>query len=266
MKTISTLRAFGAIAVALLLATLPGCGDSPEKSISPGVSAEQMLEQVAAHVGAVKSITFAATPKDAINLSRVVGTVNADGSFIGTLAQNGGVGDLIVVGHVAYVRGTKLLWMAGEGATWEMARALAGRWVKVPRGTGVEDAVEQFAPSTMAYCLVQTAGTLSADSPAPIDGRDVIVLHDSGDKPGTARGQLHIAARGAPLPVALISTGDYTPGPVDPRCGNAGEPPIAAEVRFEAFDRDVNIAPPHDALDLEALSRGDITLQSRRQA
>ncbi|WP_272476666.1 hypothetical protein [Baekduia alba] len=70
--------------------------------------------------------------------------------------------------------------------------------------TAAGPATLSMAPKHIATCLDSQLGTLTNKGIKTVGGQQVVVLEDAGDKPGTAPGQLLIAADGPTLPVREI--------------------------------------------------------------
>ena len=184
--------------------------------------------------------------------------VDVDGPrFHVQLANDAGTVEVVLIGDDAYLKGDSaaLEQQLGTDAT----RLLAGRWLKVPAdqiGTDATELVKEFSADELAYCLPRDLGTLTNLGTKALAGRNVVVVSDRGDKPGTAPGKLYVAAEGDPLPIRIEQTGPERPGgQADPRCDGDDSGPdfVSGDIRF-SYGKAATVTPPADAVDIRELT------------
>jgi outer membrane lipoprotein-sorting protein len=247
---------------------LASCGGSSEDGDQDRAaqSPQEILADVRGALEGVDSYRFDATLVDKDGPGRVRGDVAAPGSLRLKLEQNGTSAQLVATESQVYMNADRAFWDAqGGGLPDQVVDLLSGRWVKVPADGNDEmrDLVNQFLPKNLAYCLSSETGTVTKGSTATVAGQETVVLRDKGDKPGTAPGELYVAATGAALPLRVRQTGPAKPGgSPDPRCSDGENDTKSGDIRLSRFDEDVSIKPPPDALDLAELGSGGQTTTS----
>ena len=176
-------------------------------------------------------------------------TVHVSGSMLSSeqpisldmelVAGKGGKGHIAVNGlSVALIAAETAVYIRGDAALYEkvagpvVARALQGRWLKVPPKS------PSFAPLNSAASIegiVGTAlaghGTLVSAPPATVDGVPAVGVRDS-SKGGT----LYVAATGTPYPLAIVAPG-----------GQAGR------IVFDRWNQPVTLTVPPDPVNIEQL-------------
>lgn len=259
-----------ATVVSLLLMALAvplGCGgdDSPTASGTrraadePATPATRILARAVAALGRVDSFHIRGVEYTREGRSTFVGDVSLPGRARIRSVEGRKVAQLVLVGGDAYFRGNAAFW-ADEGKA-EIGRRLAGRWVRMPASApGVTEFAALANRSLLGYCLLEThVGTLRVVGRRTFQGRPVTVIADRGDRPGTAPGELYLAAGGAPLPVRLVLKGAQKPGGVpSSRCGetDSSSKVIRGDLRLSRYDRRVAIEAPRGALDLSSQGSG----------
>jgi hypothetical protein len=247
-STVLTISLAAAVAVA-------GCGGGDSTSgdgaeMSKDVAA--ILAKVQRDLAKVKSMHIEVTAK---GKSRMAADVFASGQTaldLTTGASKARV--LLLLPSAVYIKGNRAYWEAGAGSA--VADKVSGRWVKAPPATGkaLKSMVDRFTPKRLAECTYTGSGTLSVKGTDTVDGQEVVVLQDAGDKPGTVPGLSYVTTRAPFLPLRAVVTGKRKPGgTVDKRCGT-DEDPGAGEVTFSAFDAVPEITAPKGAIDLEDLA------------
>jgi hypothetical protein len=162
----------------------------------------------------------------------------------------------VLIGDAAYLKGDRRAIRGMLGP--EAARLFAGKWLKVPadQAGSARDLIDEFSPERLAYCLPLELGTLKNLGTQQLDGREVVVVSDRGDKPGTAPGKLYVAAEGKPLPLRLEQTGPVKPGGTsDPRCSDpeSESDVVSGDLRLE-YGKSVAVTAPPEAVDLSELA------------
>lgn len=223
----------------------------------PSRTPEQTLAAVRKAVRGAESFHIEGTQTDGEGITRLEGDVAADGAIRLDLVQKGAVVNMIILDEeTVYLRADEAFWKRSS-APPSVGELLAGRWAKVPADEETAELAEQVQPDVIALCLGESVGTTSIRSDT-LDGDEVLVLVDKGDKPGTAPGELYVAADDPQLPLRVRQTGARRPGgpPVDPRCDSDDEegPEDRSDIRLSRWNEPVTIEAPADALDLEELA------------
>jgi hypothetical protein len=246
----------------VLVLALAGCGGDDGGSGSGGDLASKepkaILDDVSAALGKVRSYHVEGTQSDKDGRSTLTGDVSAGGDvrFRMTVAQS--KLELIAVGDRTYMKADRAFWSSRGGAAGpRIANLLADRWVIAPDEAGGElrGSLDQLLPRNLAYCVTRTSGTVSKRGTEKLDGHDVVVLTDKGDKPGTSPGEMYVSTTGPALPLRVVQTGPEKPGGTnDPRCGDDDSSTTASDVRLSDFDEPVDVKAPPNPLDLTTLS------------
>ena len=256
--------------VVISLLALAGCGGGDDQkrpaSTNPARSTEAVSRSPQATLAAVQDAVRGAESfhidgalTDDEGVTQLEGDVAADGAVRLVLKQKGTVVDMIVLDQESvYIRADEAFWKQSS-APANVQQLLAGQWVKVPADDDTAELAQQVQPDVVADCLGESVGTLSAREDT-LDGEDVVVLVDDGDKPGTAPGELYVAAEDPPLPLRVRQTGARREGgpPVDPECGSDEDesPEDRSDLRLSRWNDPVEIEAPADALDLEEIADG----------
>lgn len=243
--------------------TLAACGGSSHDATPPksaGVASktpEQILAGVSSALAAVHSYHLDGTETDKDGKTRLTGDVSTAGQLRFRIKDHDGTLDLIVLRSATYLRANRAFWASqGHGSGDRVAAALAGRWVKATPdiATGLTDLLKQTSPQALAHCVSHNVGTLSKSGTRMLDGRQVIVITDKGDKPGGAPGKLYVPTSGPALPARVAQTGPGKPGgKVDKLCDDPTSTTTASDYRLSRYGKKVNITPPRGAIDLSKL-------------
>ncbi|MEJ7785375.1 MAG: hypothetical protein WKF96_11265 [Solirubrobacteraceae bacterium] len=260
------MRLSATLVLSLLALAACGGGDDQNRpsSTNPARSTEDVSrspqETLAAVQDAVRgaeSFHIEGTQTDDDGVARLEADVAADGAVRLALRQKGAVVDMIVLDQESvYIRADEAFW-AQSSASADVQELLTGRWVKVPGDEDAAELAQQVQPNVVADCLGESVGTLSAREDK-LDGDEVVVLADEGDKPGTAPGELFVKADDPALPLRVTQTGARRPGgpPVNPKCGSDQDetPQDRSDLRLSRWNEPVEIEAPPDALDLEEIA------------
>ena len=165
-----------------------------------------------------------------------------------TISIGASTSDLINLGDADYVRGNSVFWRAQTSA--RRAAMLAGHWLRLPAAgrRSVTSALGSLAPSTLARCLLEDHGRLSVAGRVRVEGRPGIVIADAGNVPGSAPGEVVVAARGTPYPLRIVASGVQRPGGHIDVCNN-GRPSSSAigTITLSQFGQIPTIQPPQGA-------------------
>jgi hypothetical protein len=256
------LRVLPTLLVLVLALALAGCGGGDGGSGSGGDLAskqpKEILGDVSAALGKVRSYHVEGTQTDKDGRSTINGDVSAGGDVKFRMTLGGNEIELVAVGDRTYMKADRGFWSSRGGAAGpRIANLLADRWVVAPdeAGATMRNGFDQLLPKNLAYCVTRTAGTVGKRGTEQLDGRDVVVLTDKGDKPGTSPGELYVSTSGPALPLRVVQTGPEKPGGTkDPRCGDQESTTTASDIRLSDFDKPLDIKAPPNPLDLTTLS------------
>lgn len=253
-------------ALLLSLVALAGCGGDDgdgngngETAAGDGASSPRdVLRGAQDAIRGVESYHVEGRQTDAEGETILTADVAADGRARMELRQDGATAEAIIVGPAFYLKGDEAFWEQSE-APPRVVELVAGRWVEVPAEGDLRLLSDQVKPETIATCLAERLGTLRSRGTTDFEGQEVEVLVDEGDKPGSAPGELYVAADDPTLPLRLRQTGprkDGGPAP-NPLCGESEDddtPTTRADTRLSKFGEPVEIEPPAGALDLEEIA------------
>ncbi|CAN5536607.1 hypothetical protein BH20ACT17_BH20ACT17_04920 [soil metagenome] len=235
-----------------------GCGDSGssdgESAKLGDKPAKQILADVVSALGKVRSYHVQGRFTDEDGPASLSGDVAATGQARLSYERGGQRFQLQVIGATTYLKANDKFWnkQAGAGA----ARVLADRWVKT-RKRNQRELVDELLPRTLASCLSKDHGAITKKGAGTASGQKTVVLHDDGNTPGGAPGDLHVAATDRPLPLRVLQTGPSKPGkPTDPKCGDGDSETTESDISLSKFDEPVRIVAPDNAVNLDSLPQG----------
>jgi hypothetical protein len=229
-----------------------GGGDKPASSLAQRPPGE-IVRASAAAVKTVGAIHLAGklTDKEDGAASFIVDAVG-DRFRVRLTTEADGRIEFVLIDDAVYLKGDRRAIRGMLGS--EAARLFADKWLRVPADQAgiARDLLDEFSPERLAYCLPLDLGTLKNLGTQQLDGREVVVVSDRGDKPGTAPGKLYVAAEGRPLPLRIEQTGPAKPGGKgDPRCDDpeSESDVVSGDLRI-AYGKSVTVTAPPDAVDL----------------
>jgi hypothetical protein len=240
----------GALALASLIAACGSGGGEADKQ------PDQVLQDAANALKSAKSFhlvavvnndnaTPGATPSPLSGTLTISADVVSPSTVSGTLTQSGVTAHFIFANNKVYLQGKDFL---GKLAGDQVASQIGDSWIAAPAsaaGSGVGQIADM---NKFADCLAQNHGTLSK-STGNLNGQDVVVLTDKGDKPGTQPGKLSIISSGTPYPIKLEMTGPVTPGtPANSSCSSSGSSSTGS-LTFSDYGKSYSIAAPSNAID-----------------
>jgi hypothetical protein len=196
----------GAAATATALAD---DGDAGSKQPAELITAAQ------AALGKVQSIHFSASETDKGDATtKIVGSATASGDADYTITAGALQAHLIALPKTVYIKGNSAYWkgLGGKKSGSKLASAFAGKWIKQPaKSVDAGEDLASLTPKRLATCLDSHVGTLTNKGVKTVGGREVVVLADAGDKPGTAPGELWLDTKTS-LPVREVQTGPAKAG------------------------------------------------------
>lgn len=222
--------ALATLPLALMLATLGGCGGSSGNGVAS--------KTPAAIVAAAK------TAADSASSVHVSGSIVSGKSSVALdmelLAGRGGRGqisedglsfDLIKTGGTVYISGNSAFYSHFGGAA--AAQLLKGKWLKASATSG---SFSTLAGLTNLSQLVNTAlanhGTLvKSDAIITVDGQRALGITDASHS-----GTLYIATTGKPYPIEITKSG-----------------PSGGKIVFDRWNAHVALAAPKHTIDLSQL-------------
>jgi hypothetical protein len=240
------------IALCALGATAsPTVAGGDEASKSPTA----ILADLKRDLGKVKSYRIVATAREKSAVTKLSGDVFASGSANIAISDRRGTVRMLQLPKALYVKAGASYWKAVGGKNGaEVARKVAGRWVKVPASSGVslKPVLSKLSPQYLGSCVAVNTGGLINNGIKKVSGRRAIELEIKGDQPGTTPGLLYVAADGPVLPLRQIQTGPRRPGGKrDKRCEESEDHSTSGEVSFSRFNAVPKLTAPRHALSLE---------------
>ena len=103
-------------------------------------------------------------------------------------------------------------------------------------GSNMSTDLSHFATATIARCLTEDHGTLSAGGTTSINGQPAIVLRDAGDLPAPGPGRFSCHDR-PPYPLRLNATGRQRPGGHIDVCNNGQASSQDGTLAFSHFNQ-----------------------------
>ena len=261
-----------ALLASLLVGTalvLPACGDdggggnggsgsggnAGSTSALADKSPEQILDEVVAALRGVRSYRVQGRVVDEDGPGTFAGDISASGPSQLRFEQGGQRFQIVLIGADTYMRANSAFWRKQAGGNNQVVRLLADKWVKSRSRAGdLREVFDELSPRTLARCLTKEHGKLSKKGGGKVGGQETIVLHDDGNAPGGAPGDLHVAATGKPFPLRAVQTGPQRSGKTsDPKCQDDNETK-ESDISLSRFDEPVRISPPKGAVDLDRLA------------
>jgi hypothetical protein len=245
-------RAGGAAAATLLLSTCAwssASASSVEATAAKdnGVSQKTPAQIVAAAQSALHSAKSFVLSGKITQGKQAVGlrVVNESSSkFELEISDSGKTASIIVLGGAGYVKADKAYWTAEKVPK---AASYANKWIELPGNYGkqLSSGLGEFSPGTLSRCLGEDVGTLSRAGTTKVTGRPAVVLHDAGDVPGGAPGNLAIATNGPAYPLRVTTTGPTRAGGKIDACNDGKASNIEGSLTLTDFDQVPAIkAPP----------------------
>jgi hypothetical protein len=254
-------RLKAAALLALICAAAAGCGgggdDSSSSSSSSAASEsngiaskspQQILDASANALKDVKTFHVEGTQGKSTSVKADVGLPD---QFRFNLRQGRAAALMLLTGGSLYIKANDDYWKQ-VGGNARGSGQLAGRWFKLPsENSQLQLLTKQVDPKVLSRCLREDHGTLANGGTATVNGQPAVVVIDKGDKPGTARGKLFVAATGDPLPLRTLATGSERPGGAKTGdCEDSTPTQAGDEAVFSRYDEPVDLKPPPSAVDL----------------
>lgn len=233
---------------------------STTATTADGAAAGTPRERIAAISKAladVESYHIQGETTDEDGKATIEGDVDRTGNASISYELGGREIEIRVVSTLAYLRGNRRFWLDSAGGKGgeqgrKAAGALAGRWVKAPvAAAGVGDLLKELSPKQLSRCVGVGLGTLRDGGRTRVDGQEVDVLIDEGDKPGTTPGRLYTARSGPPLPLRVLQTGERRPGgTIDEECSNEDDSSTSSDLRLSRFGEPLEVEAPAGAIEI----------------
>ena len=220
-----------------------------------GKSAEQILADVSAALRDVRSYHVEGRVVDEDGTGTFAGDVSASGPSQLRFELGGQRFHVVLIGADTYIRANAAFWRKQGGGSAPVVRLLADKWIKSRSRVGdLRRVFEDLSPRTLAHCLRKEHGKVTKKGAGKVGGQATIVLHDDGNTPGGAPGDLHVAATGKPLPLRAVQTGPDRRGKSsDPKCDDDSKTE-ESDIRLSRYDEPVRITAPKGAIDLDRLA------------
>jgi hypothetical protein len=136
-----------------------------------------------------------------------------------TLRKGSSLIQLISLPGASYINANTVFWqMQRSGLTAAQASEFSNRWYRAPAATGssLTKSLKGFSPKRLATCLAQDNGDLRVIGTATIAGQATVVLHQSGQQPGTYPADLYVSSSAPHYLVRLRGMGRTAPGGTGP--------------------------------------------------
>ncbi len=203
----------------------------------------------------VKSYRIVGTVREKRAVTKLSGDILTSGSMDITISDRRGTLRMRQLPQALYMKADARYWKAVGGKNGaEVARKVAGRWVKVPASSGasLKPVLAKLSPAHLASCMKVDTGGLTNNGIKTVGGRRAIELEIEGGQPGTAPGLLYVAADGPVLPLRQIQTGPRKAGgKPDKRCNENEDRSTAGEVTFSRFNAVPKLTAPRGALSFD---------------
>lgn len=153
---------------------------------------------------------------------------------------------IILSGAATYINGNAAFWTSASGSA---AAALAGRWFKFSEAQAgqLTSSLGGFEPSNLPRCLGEGLGTLSLGGKTTVAGASAIVVHNAGNTPGSAAGELDVAESSPHYPLRLTNTSGTRPGGKVDVCNDGKGSHSIGAVSFTNFGHVKTISAPAGA-------------------
>jgi hypothetical protein len=246
---------------AAFVVVMAGCGggSSSKPNGEESKSPQQIVSDAADALSKVRSFHLEGSEDDKSGHTTLNGDVVLPGRVRVTLTAAGGKADFILIDATAYLKADRTFWQANGSP--EVGAALADKWIKLPQSQAREFGrlSQLMEPAKIRRCLETHPGTLANGGTGSLAGTQVVIVTDKGDLPGSEPGQLYVAARGDPLPLRFTQTGTQKPGGTPNAACNETSDDVhdtstTSDYRLSAFNEDVSITAPPDAIDFAKFS------------
>ena len=184
----------------LMAVAAPTNAGGGEASKSP----QAILSDMQRDLRKVKSYRIVATVREKRAVTKMSGDILTSGSVDITISDRRGTLRMRQLPQALYMKADARYWKAVGGKNGaEVARKVAGRWVKVPASSGasLKPVLVKLSPAHLASCMKVDASGLTNNGIKKVGGRRAIELEFEGGQPGTAPGLLYVAADGPVLPL-----------------------------------------------------------------
>lgn len=207
-------RASYLILAAAVALSLSGCitinkADNAKKGSSPGVtsaakalpSAKVVYEQMRKNVAAAKSVRIKGEIKTGGKTLTIDIAGDRDGKNTRALVNDGtGEAELLTAGGNVYIKADTAYWTKNASAA--AAKVAAGKYVKIPAGTGAGD-LKVGSLLDGAFTDLPLAGALQKVEATDVDGTPAYLL---ADRLSPQNGQIYVSADGKATLLRIVST------------------------------------------------------------
>ena len=219
------MRKFALVALSVAVTAVLMAGVATAKEADK--SADEIAADAATALQLAKSVALRgsiSTGDGRITLNLVCG----HGQGGGVMFINGARFDFVLRAPDVYIKGDRDAWIELTGQS-SIADLVADRWMKQSASDGsVASLANLLDLDQMAQSFIESDNPITKGTATRFRGMPAISLNDNGDDPGT----LYVAAKGAPRPLAIVST--------------AGK----GEILFSKYNSAKIPTPPVNAVDL----------------
>ncbi|CAM5385036.1 lipoprotein [Streptomyces tanashiensis] len=232
---------------AAVVAGVTGCSQGDDKAADPfaGLTADAIAKKSIDTTKAATAFRMNGVGKADGEETTVDFAVDDKGNCQGTMTTpKGGKAEMLATGGTSYMKGDDAFWSSGtgeEGGSDEMAKAVKGRWMKMPAGAGEDE--DNFCDlKKIVKDMEEDTPTkgLTREADADVDGTPTAVLSKKEKSETTT---FYVAKDSAkPYILRVVTTGGDDPG----------------TVTLSDFGKAVTVtAPPaSEVVDMEELMKG----------
>jgi hypothetical protein len=235
--------------LACCAATLAACGSSGGGS-GNGFSGtpRQLLSDAQSALRQAHGFAVSGSITENGTLAQVSFSSDAKGSLSVSAAFGGRSFSVIsIAGGGTYLKGDQAFWVSASVGS--AAASLAGHWITFPAASAskLTSSLGVLEPTNLPRCLGEDLGTLGFAGKTNVNGVSAITIHDDGNVPGSARGDLDVASGTPHYPLRLTNTSGEKPGGTVDVCNDGKGSDARGALTFSAFGHVPTIAAPAHA-------------------
>lgn len=223
-----------ALAVAVLAATLAGCGSS--SPAGNGLASKSPTQILAAAKAAATAAATVHVSGSIVNEGKPISLdmeLEAGKGGKGSIALEGLAIQLIQLNGTVYIKGSDAFYSHVAGAA--AAQLLRGKWLKAPAASGNFSSLASLTDLTkLIGSTLEAHGTLTGAGTTTVNGQKAVAVTDK-NKGGT----LYVASTGVAYPLEIAK-------------GGSG----GGKIVFDRWDKPVSLSAPAEAVNVNQLQSG----------